>query len=98
VELGIEGLIALMAIFIGFGVTSFKVARHGTTKYRKLLGLVVLLTTIGVMINALTGVVFNALVLSYLYFWFAGAVVTVAQKERAPSRAAATLPLELAPA
>jgi hypothetical protein len=50
------------------------------------------------MINALTGVVFNALVLAYLYFWFAGAIVTVAQQERAPSRAQAIIPLELAPA
>jgi hypothetical protein len=63
-----------------------------------MLGLVVLLTTVGVMINALTGVVFNALVLSYLYFWFAGVIVTIAQQERAPSRAPQTIPLELAPA
>jgi hypothetical protein len=98
VELGIQGLIALIAIFIGFAVTSFRVALCATTKYRRMLGLVVLLTTVGVVINALTGVVFNALVLSYLYFWFAGAVVTVAQQERAPSRAPAAMPLELAPA
>jgi hypothetical protein len=43
-------------------------------------------------------VVFNALVLSYLYFWFAGAIVTVAQWETAPSPARVTTPLELAPA
>jgi len=98
VELGFEGFIAIMAIFVGIGVTSFRVARDASTKYRRLLGLVVLLTTVGVMINALTGVVFNALVLAYLYFWFAGAVVTVAQQERVPSRTPATIPLELAPA
>jgi hypothetical protein len=52
------------------------------------MGIVVLFTTVGVMINATTGVVFNALVLSYFYFWFAGAVVTVSQREfaRAPKR------------
>jgi hypothetical protein len=98
VELGIEGLIALIAIFVGFGVTSYKVARHGSTQYRRMLGTVVFLTTVGVMINALTGVVFNALSLAYLYFWFAGAIVTVAQRERAPSSAPVTIPLELAPA
>ena len=42
--------------------------------------------------------VFNALVLSYLYFWFAGVIVTVAQKERAPARERAVVPLGLAPA
>ena len=98
VELGFQGLVALIAIFIGFGITSFRVALHGSTTYRRMLGLVVLLTTVGVMINALTGVVFNALVLSYLYFWFAGVIVTIAQQERAPSRAPQTIPLELAPA
>jgi len=98
VELGVEGLIAHLAIYVGIGLASFKVARHGSTQYRRLLGTVVLFTTVGVMINAVTGVVFNALVLSYLYFWFAGAIVTVAQRESAPRRVPAHVPLELAPA
>lgn len=100
VELGAEGLIAHLAIYLGIGITSFKVARYGSTQYRRLLGTVVLITTVGVMINAVTGVVFNALVLSYLYFWFAGAIVTVAQRERAarPVYATPPPPLELAPA
>jgi len=100
VELGAQGLMAHLAIYIGIGITSFKVARYGSTQYRRLLATVVLFTTVGVMINAVTGVVFNALVLSYLYFWFAGAIVTVAQKERAarPAYATPPPPLELAPA
>ena len=98
VELGAEGLIAHIAIFLGIGLASLKVARYGSTQNRRLLGTVVLFTTVGVMINAATGVVFNSLVLAYLYFWFAGAVVTVAQRESAPSRVAARAPLELAPA
>ena len=81
VELGVQGLVALLATFLGILGASFKLARHGSTHSRRLMGTVVLFTTIGVMLNATTGVVFNALVLSYLYFWFAGAVVTVAQKE-----------------
>jgi hypothetical protein len=62
------------------------------------MGTVVLFTTIGIMLNATTGVVFNALVLSYLYFWFAGAIVTVSQQEfaRAPQRERSSL--ELSPA
>ncbi|HEY4956158.1 MAG TPA: hypothetical protein VII02_14865, partial [Gemmatimonadaceae bacterium] len=98
VELGIEGLIALIAIFLGIGLASLKVARYGSTQMRRLLGAVVLITTIGIMINATTGVVFNVLTLSYLYFWFAGAIVTIAQKETAPSRVRVSAPLELAPA
>lgn len=97
VELGIEGLVAHILVYLGIGYASLKVARHGSTLYRRLLGTVVLFTTVGVMINAATGVVFNALVLSYLYFWFAGAIVTIAQKEPAPSPATVLAPLELAP-
>lgn len=98
VELGAEGLIAHIAIFLGIGLASLKVARYGSTQSRRLLGTVVLITTVGVMINATTGVVFNALTLSYLYFWFAGAIVTIAQRESAPSQVRVSAPLELAPA
>jgi hypothetical protein len=98
VELGVEGLIAHIAIFLGIGLASLKVARYGSTQSRQLLGTVVLITTVGVMINATTGVVFNALTLSYLYFWFAGAIVTIAQRESAPSRVRVSAPLELASA
>lgn len=97
VELGVQGLAALLAIFAGILGASFKLARRGSTHSRRLMGTVVLFTTIGVMLNATTGVVFNALVLSYLYFWFAGAVVTVAQKEFSAERAPEAH-LELSPA
>ena len=97
VDLGIQGLIALLLIFAGFLVSSYKVARYASTHNRRLMGTIVLFTTIGVMLNAMTGVVFNALVLSYLYFWFAGAVVTVAQREFGVERARERA-LELAPA
>lgn len=98
VELGLQGLAALMAIFFGVIAASYKVARYASTHARRLMGTVVLFTTIGIMLNATTGVVFNALVLSYLYFWFAGAIVTVSQQEfaRAPERERSSL--ELSPA
>ena len=97
VELGIQGLVALLLIFTGILATSYKVARYASTQSRRLMGTVVLFTTIGILLNATTGVVFNALVLSYLYFWFAGAVVTVAQREFGAERAEERA-LELAPA
>src|SRR5678815_775602 len=97
VELGIQGLIALLAVFGGILGVSFKLARYGSTRNRRLMGTVVLFTTVGIMLNATTGVVFNALVLSYLYFWFAGAIVTVAQREFGVERAHGRA-LELAPA
>jgi hypothetical protein len=98
VELGIEGLLAFLAIMGGILVTSYKLATRASTNMRRVFGNVVLFTTIGVLLNATTGVVFNALVLSYLYFWFAGAAVTVAQREFSAQRSESTVPLELAPA
>lgn len=98
VELGVEGLIALLAIFAGIIGTSFKVARYASTTSRRLMGTVVLFTTMGIMLNATTGVVFNALVLSYFYFWFAGAVVTIAQREFGAAPVWEERPLELSPA
>ncbi len=99
VELGIEGLLAHLAIFAGIAVSSFKVARRGSTLGRRLMGVVVLFTTIGIMINATTGVVFNALVVAYLYFWFAGAIVTICQMEAVPERRRQPVQqLELSPA
>ena len=98
VELGIQGLAALMAIFVGVLAASYKVARYASTHARRLMGTVVLFTTIGIMLNATTGVVFNALVLSYLYFWFAGAIVTVSQQEFARATQPERSSLELSPA
>jgi hypothetical protein len=98
VELGIEGLLAFLAILCGILGISYKLSTQASTHMRRIFGTVVLFTTIGVILNATTGVVFNALVLSYFYFWFAGAAVTVAQREFAAERARASAPLELSPA
>ena len=98
VELGLEGFIAHVLIYLGLGFTGIKLARQGTTQTRRLIGIVVLATTVGVMLNATTAVVFNSLLLPYLYFWFGGVAVTIAQREPVPHAVRASPPLELAPA
>lgn len=98
VELGVQGFVALMAIFVGILATSYRLAVRASTQARRLMGIVVFVTTIGIMINATTGVVFNALVLSYFYFWFAGAALTVYQREFARARQPAQSALELSTA
>jgi hypothetical protein len=80
------------------GFTGIKLARQGTTQTRRLIGIVVLATTVGVMLNATTAVVFNSLLLPYLYFWFGGVAVTIAQREPVAQAVRASPPLELAPA
>jgi hypothetical protein len=98
VELGLQGLIAHVLIYLGLAFTGLKLARSATTETRRLLGIVVVATTVGVMINATTAVVFNSLLLPYLYFWFGGAAVTIAQRESVHQAVRASAPLELAPA
>ena len=98
VELGLQGFVALLAVFTGILATSYRVAVRASTQTVRLMGIVVFVTTIGVMINATTGVVFNALVLSYFYFWFAGTIVTVYQREFAIAREPARQNLELSTA
>lgn len=98
VELGIQGLIAHLLIFLGIGATGLRLARHASTQRRRLLGIVVLVTTVGVVVNTTTGVVFNSLLLAYVYFWFAGAAVTIAQRESVPETVRVPAALELAQA
>jgi O-antigen ligase len=98
VELGIEGLLAFLAVMGGILVTSYRLATRARTHMRRIFGTAMLFATVGVLLNATTAVVFNALTLSYLFFWFAGAAVTVAQKEFASHEARSGAGLELAPA
>ncbi len=98
VELGLQGLIAHLLIYLGLALAGLKLARSATTETRRLLGIVVVATTVGVMLNATTAVVFNSLLLPYLYFWLGGAAVTIAQRESVRHSVRASTPLELAPA
>jgi len=85
VELGIAGLLAHLAIFAAVGVYAWRLMRSPIDS-RRALGTVVILATFGILINAMTAVVFNAMVLSYFYFWLAGSAVSAAQLERGEYR------------
>ncbi len=82
VELGVAGLLAHVAILGVIMGCGFKVARISTIPSRKILGQTITLATLGILLNAMTAVVFNAMVLSYLYFWMAGSIVSIWQLER----------------
>jgi hypothetical protein len=43
---------------------------------------VVALTTLGIILNGVTSFVFSSNMLAYVFFWTAGAMVTVAQRLR----------------
>ena len=86
VEMGVIGLLAHLAVLLTMMGCGFRVARLSKLRSRQLLGQTVVLATLGIMMNAMTAVVFNAMVLSHLYFWIAGSVVSIWQLERGKYR------------
>ncbi|MGK2963434.1 MAG: O-antigen ligase family protein [Gemmatimonadaceae bacterium] len=90
VELGALGLSLFVLIIVSLGRSAMKVYRNGTTWAQKRMGITIWLAAIGISINGITAVVFNSITLGWLFFWLAGATVTVAQ--RLPDRAQATDP------
>jgi hypothetical protein len=80
VQLGVVGLIALVATFWGIISNALRAFRASATDAERRFGAVVALAAIGILINGITSVVFSSLMLAYLFFFFAGAVVTVAQR------------------
>lgn len=82
VQLGIAGLLALVAVLGGILAIGWKSARSGATEAQRSFGAVVALAALGIFINGITSIVFSALMLGYLFFLFAGALVTTAQREK----------------
>jgi O-antigen ligase len=79
VELGLVGLILHLAVFVAIIGASWHLFKNQDRTTRSF-GMLLLLATLGIMINAWTAVVFNSMVLAYLYFWLAGAAITERQR------------------
>jgi O-antigen ligase len=82
VEMGVLGLLAHVVIIVGSAVAGWKAFRRGLTESQRNIGAVVLATSIGVAMNAITAVLYSDMVLAYLYFWLVGVAVTVALRGR----------------
>lgn len=81
-ELGILGIGLLVAIFAAIGAAAYRLFRHSASADGQRLGLIVLLATVGIALNGITGSVFNSVPLAWLYFWMAGAAITWEQRTR----------------
>ena len=79
VQLGIVGLAALITIFAGIIARAWRTAWDGASDANRQFGTVVFITAIGILGNGLTSIVFSSNVLAYLFFWMAGALVTVSE-------------------
>ena len=92
--MGVLGLALFIFTLGGIIANAFRLFRYGATETEKKMGAIVWLTAIGLAINGMTAVVFNAITLGWLFFWLAGCVVTVSQRLTAPSPALRELQLQ----
>ena len=82
VQLGVAGIAAFVAVLVTILSVSWRVAWANVGDTQRRVAAVVALTTIGIMINGVTSFVFSSNLLAYLFFWQAGAMVTLAQRRR----------------
>lgn len=79
VQLGIVGLAALITIFAAILARAWRTAWDGLTDANRQFGTVVFVAAIGILGNGMTSIVFSSNVLAYVFFWMAGALVTVSE-------------------
>jgi hypothetical protein len=79
VELGVAGLVLLVSILASIGSSAMRLYRNGLTIAEQRMGITLWLATVGIAINGITAVVFNSIALGWLFFWLAGAAVTVSE-------------------
>jgi len=91
VEMGVAGLALFVATLAAIGSSAMKLYRYGTTPAQQRMGVTLWLAAVGIAINGITAVVFNSITLGWLFFWLAGAAVTVAEK--LPAEATAPMPI-----
>lgn len=79
VELGVAGLTFFILILSALGHAAMQLYRQGSTIGQQRMGMTLWLASVGIAINSITAAVFNSITLSWIFFWLAGAAVTVAQ-------------------
>ena len=80
VQMGLIGVLLLvlaLGSITGHALNLFHRAQNET---QRRIGASIWLATIGLMINGMTAVVFSSITFAWLFFWLAGAVVTMSQR------------------
>jgi O-antigen ligase len=93
VEMGIAGITLFVAILCSIGTSAMRLYRHGVTLAEQRMGITLWLATVGIAINGITAVVFNSIALGWIFFWLAGAVVTVSELRSASAITVAREPI-----
>lgn len=98
VELGVAGIVFFIATLGAIGGSALRLYHDGASLAEQRMGVTLWLATIGIAINGITAVVFNSIALGWIFFWLAGAMVTVRERRSASSITSATeLPIGLNP-
>ena len=82
VQFGIAGIVAFVASLVSIFSVSWRVAWANVSDTQRRVAAVVALATLGIMLNGVTSFVFSSNLLAYVFFWVAGAMVTVGQRLR----------------
>jgi O-antigen ligase len=82
VQLGVAGIAAFVAMLATILAAAWRVAWANAGDSQRRVAAAVALATLGIMINGVTSFVFSSNMLAYVFFWMAGASVTVAQRQR----------------
>ena len=83
VEMGFMGITLFVAILCSIGSSGMRLYRGGATLAEKRMGVTLWLAVVGIALNGITAVVFNSIALGWIFFWLAGAVVTVSEQRSA---------------
>ena len=75
-ELGIVGVTLHLIMLLGAVTTGLRAWWRGRSDSVRDTGLLVAATAVGIAINGWTAAVFNAMLLSYVFFWLLGSVAT----------------------
>jgi len=86
VELGVLGLLLHVAVLVGALVSGVRAWLAARDEPAGAYGMLLMVTVLGIALNAMTAVVFNSMMLAYLFYWLAGSVTTIARR---PAAAAA---------
>ncbi len=79
VELGVPGLLLYVAMLVAIGSAGLRAFQRAPAEPQRCAGALVVVAAIGVALNGLTTVPLTNPLVSYVLFWVAGAVVTVAE-------------------
>ena len=80
VQMGLIGVTLLLLVLGSVMGHALNLFHRGENATQQRMGAAIWVATIGLMINGMTAVVFSSIIFAWLFFWLAGAVVTMSQR------------------